>query len=290
FGLSVWLGYGLSWLRRLPILFRSEANPADPTRRQWAPLKYIFLPLVLRRCRALLTIGTRNAEFYRRYGIPKEKLFWTPYAVDNDFFQQQRAALQPRRADLRRELGLPAEAVVLLYAGRLAPEKGLDNLLQALHRLAAPGVWLLLAGEGRSRKALEEQARSLPLPRVLFLGLQGQKQLARSYVAADIFVLPSHREPWGLVVNEAMNFALPVLVSERAGAVPDLVEGGENGFVFPPGDPDALAGCLRRLVNDPALRQRMGQRSLERIQAWSHRGSAQTTLQALRFALPERGT
>src|SRR3972149_5759236 len=86
------------------------------------------------RCAAFLTQGTRNAEFYRSYGAPEEKLFLVPHAVDNDFFQQQHAALRPQRSELRRRLGLPEDAVLLLYAGRVAPERRLGGPLEAVRR------------------------------------------------------------------------------------------------------------------------------------------------------------
>lgn len=288
FGLSMWLALLTCWGRGLPVLFRSDANVLDPIRpgRRW-PRKFV-LPRLFRRCSAFLTIGRRNAEFYRLQCVPEEKLFLTPFAVDNHFFQQQRAACLPQRAEIRRQLGLPGDAVVFLFAGRLGPEKRLDDLLHAIHALADVRAWVVLAGDGRERARLERQARSLGLGQLLLPGFQRQSQLARFYVAADVFVLPSEREAWGLVINEAMNFGLPVVASETVGAVPDLIEVDGNGLVFPPGDSEALLRGLRRLLADPALRARMGQRSLEIIRQWSHDRSAEAVLQALDFVLHER--
>ena len=282
FPLSVWLAHGACWRSGLPVLLRSAANPADPVGRPRA--RAWVLPRLFRRCAAFLTQGTRNAEFYRRYGVPEEKLFLVPHAVDNDFFQQQRAALGPRRGELRRRLGVPDDAVLLLYAGRFAPEKRLGDLLEAVRRLDDPRAWLALVGAGRERARLEQQAAALGLKQVLFPGFQTQAELAEFYTAADIFVLPSEREPWGLVLNEAMNFGLPAVVSERVGAAPDLVLPG-TGRTFPPGDVEALAGCLRLLVADAGLRARLGQGALERIRQWSHAGSAATIVRAVEFAV-----
>lgn len=283
FGLSVWLAFFASWARGLPILFRSSANPADPADPRFRRLKQSILPQFFQRCGAFLAIGTRNAAFYRRYGVPPEKLFLTPHAVDNDFFQQQRAALQPQRAALRRRLGAPDDAVLLLYVGRLAPEKRLGDLLEAVRRLDDPRAWLALVGEGRERAWLEQRVAALRLPRVLFPGFRTQAGLAEYYTAADIFVLPSEREPWGLVLNEAMNFGLPAVVSERVGAAPDLVLPG-TGRTFPPGDIQALVSSLRPLLADAGLRARLGQGALDRIRQWSHAGSAETIVRALEFA------
>ena len=283
FPLSVWLAHGACWRGGLPVLLRSDANAAGPVWRRSRAAKALVLPRLFRRCAAFLTQGTRNAEFYRRYGVPEEKLFLVPHAVDNDFFQQQRAALQPRRGELRRQLGLPDEALLLLYAGRLVPQKRPGDLLAAVARLDDARVWLALVGEGRERARLEQQVAALRLPRVLFPGFQTQPRLAEYYTAADVFVLPSEREPWGLVLNEAMNFGLPAVVSERAGAAPDLVLPG-TGRTFPPGDVDALAACLRPLLADAGLRARLGQGALDRIRQWSHAGSPETIVRALEFA------
>ncbi len=148
--------------------------------------------------------------------------------MDNDYFGRQRAALLPQRPSIRQQFGLPADAVVFLYAGQLAPEKRLPDLLHVVRALDDARAWLVLAGEGRERRHLENLARSIGLRQILFPGFKSQGGLARFYVAADAFVLPSGNETWGVVVNEAMNFALPVVVSDAAGAVPDLVE--EGGF------------------------------------------------------------
>lgn len=280
FPLSAWLAHWACRRHDLPVLLRTDSNAADPVRRPW--LKNRFLPRLFRRCHAFLTVGTRNAEFYRRYGVPEEKLFLAPHAVDNDFFAQQHAALRPRRAELRRRLGVAEDALLLVYAGRLAPEKRLEDLLEAVQRLNDPRLRLALVGEGRERARLERRAAALGPQAVLFPGFQTQTQLAEFYTAADVFVLPSEREPWGLALNEAMNFALPVVVSERVGAAPDLV-GPENGRVFPPRQVGALADCLRPLAADAALRARLGEASRRRIRAWSHARSVETYLRALDY-------
>jgi glycosyltransferase involved in cell wall biosynthesis len=85
--------------------------------------------------------------------------------------------------------------------------------------------------------------------------------LARYYAAADIFVLPSRSETWGLVINEAMEFGLPIVTTSAVGAAADLVAPGTNGLVVPPDDSNALAGALEQLVCDPGLRRAMGERS-----------------------------
>jgi glycosyltransferase involved in cell wall biosynthesis len=89
----------------------------------------------------------------------------------------------------------------------------------------------------------------------------GHEQLCRVYAASDIMVLPSRSEPWGFVLNEAMEFGLPLVVTDAVGAGPDLVRPGENGFIVPSGDEGELVKALEKLINDPGLRTSMGEAS-----------------------------
>jgi glycosyltransferase involved in cell wall biosynthesis len=120
------------------------------------------------------------------------------------------------------------------------------------------------------------------LSRVVITGFVNQGEISRYYAAADVLVLPSSHEPWGLVLNEGMCFGLPVVASDAVGAAPDLVHSGENGFVYPAGDVSALADALRRLLADSAGRGRMGARSREIVAAFSYDTDVDGILRALR--------
>jgi len=117
--------------------------------------------------------------------------------------------------------------------------------------------------------------------RVLFAGFRNQRELPAFYDAADLFVLPSRQEPWGLVVNEAMNAGRAIVVSDKVGSGPDLVHPGENGAIVPMGDSDALAQAFRDVLASPARSAAMGRRSLEIIEHWSYREDVAGLKQAL---------
>ena len=108
------------------------------------------------------------------------------------------------------------------------------------------------------------------------------------YSLGDIFALPSLFEPWGLVINEAMCFSLPLVVSDKVGCGPDLVREGENGLIFPGGDAAALASCLQRLVAEESLRSQMRQRSLEIISKWNYQADVEGFLEALKVGPAKR--
>lgn len=189
------------------------------------------------------------------------------------------------RADARRHYSISPGCVVILYAGRIAPEKGLHVLLQALHRLTAiqlEQITLLVAGSAglgytldSSTDGLGEIRADLPaydqqiatlaagLP-VRFLGSIDQPDMARFYRAGDIFVCPSiWQEPFGLINVEALAAGVPVVAS-RVGGIPEIISEDDTGYLVPPEDPAALAYVLGRLIDDPALRQRLAGRTQQR--------------------------
>lgn len=156
----------------------------------------------------------------------------------------------------------PPDAPLLLYAGRLVTFKGIDHLLGALALL--PKARLLLAGEGPHRRQLEEQATRLGLAgRVHFLGNRPHAELPGLYAISDLFVMPStDHETFCVAACEAMGCARPV-VAARTGGLVEVVRDGETGFLVPPADPRALAERIRTLLDDPALRERMGRAGRE---------------------------
>jgi glycosyltransferase involved in cell wall biosynthesis len=265
-----------------------------PRGRLHSTLKRSLLPRLFRRIHGFLAIGSRNREFYRAYGVPDERIFPMPYAVDNQFFRSRVAEARRVRDSLRAELGLTAGRPVILYAAKLQRRKRPADLLEAYRSLspngsAEPRPYLLYIGDGEERSRLATAAQGLGWSSIRFLGFQNQTELPRFYDLADVFVLPSEYEPWGLAVNEVMNAGRPVIVSERVGAAADLVEDGKNGFIVPTGDVTALATRLRTLTEDPDLALRMGQESARRISTWNFESDAHGLLACLDAVVRGRG-
>jgi glycosyltransferase involved in cell wall biosynthesis len=155
-------------------------------------------------------------------------------------------------------------------------------LVEAFARVRAETpCWLLVAGDGPLRPDVEALVARLGVPDVLMPGFLNQGELPEAYAAADLFVLPSKlHETWGLVVNEAMNFGLPVIVSDKVGCGEDLVSRRRNGFVVPHGSSAALAGAIATLVRDPSLRERFGAESRRIIDRYSIRAAADGIVEA----------
>lgn len=232
-----------------------------------------------------LYIGEENRQFYLHMGVPEHRLVFTPYGVDNARFSDQRAALRTEnRSRLRQRLGLPEEALIVLFSGKLIPKKRPLDLLEAFHRAHMPNAVLVYVGEGALRTAVEARAQALGIADVVYItGFVNQSTIGQYYAAADVFVMCSGvGETWGLSTNEAMNFALPVLLSDLTGCAADLCQPGVNGWVFPTGDIAALAERLHHLLTLlPERRQAMGEASRAIVARYSY----EVVLENLKHAL-----
>jgi glycosyltransferase involved in cell wall biosynthesis len=249
----------------IPVMLRGESNLLSETDDALKlGVKRIAMPALLRTIDAVLAIGRLNREYYLHYGVESGRIFSMPYAVDNEFFRTAAERARPHREQLRAELGLQPGRAVILFASKMQPHKRAADLLEAYAKLS-PDAYLVFAGDGEERANLERRARELKLDSIRFIGFRNQSELPSLYDLCDVFVLPSDHEPWGLVVNEAMNAGKPVIVSDRVGAGPDLVEDGINGAVYSTRDITALADCLRRLIDSPEHRAAMGAHSVEKV-------------------------
>jgi len=281
-----WLSFITSIITRTPILMRAESPlKQELLKDKWKIyVKRLLLGLLFRGVSGFLAIGSENKEFYKFYGVPENKIFLMPYAVENERLIEGYENLTSLKDKIKEEIGIPLDKVIILFSGKLIEKKRPMDLLKAYERVDTDSKALVYLGDGVLRKPLENYVREGNIKDVYFLGFKNQNELPKYYAMADIFVLPSFiGETWGLVVNEAMCFDLPVIVSDMVGCGRDLVKDDENGFVYPVGDIGRLANCLLRLLKEPELRERMGRRSLEIIKKWSFKEDIEGVLSALKF-------
>ncbi len=192
-------------------------------------------------------------------GVPPERLMHIPNGVNIYRFQP---ADETRRAALRKRLELPLNSPVVVFSGRLAPEKRVNFLVQAWPavRAAFPQAWLLILGEGSEQPSLEAAAGE----GIRFVGYV--ENVADYLAASDLFVLPSIAEGISGAMLEAMSSGLPVLVTS-VGAAPQVITHGENGWLIPPDEPQAVQQALLHLLSAAALRQNMGLAARRHIEA-----------------------
>lgn len=268
---------------RKPIIFHENQTLLDPRPRWKSALKKLALPMLFRQGRALY-VGKENFRWFRHYGVPEDRLYFAPYSVDNDRLQEASRSLAPERESLRRALGIRADSgPVILFVGRLIPKKQPDLLLEAFRRVRAETrCTLVYVGSGELEDRMRRAVSDQNIPDVVMRGFIDQAVIGRAYACADIFVLPSRgRETWGLAVNEAMNFGLPILVSDRVGCASDLVDPGGNGYIVNYADTGDFARRLRTLVADASLRRQFGDRSRQLIERWNYRAATEGVIKAI---------
>jgi glycosyltransferase involved in cell wall biosynthesis len=273
------------WARthRVPLLLWSESTAFD-LRQRYRVVEFTktqFLQL----CTGFVVPGASSLNYLKDLGIGEQRIFTAPNAVDTSLFSKFAEVARRDESQVRSRHHLPER--YFLYVGRLVKAKGVFDLLDAYSQLKAElrgKVGLVFVGDGSDRQELVERASKIVPGTIQFLGFMHREELPSAYVLADGLIFPTHSDPWGLVVNEAMACGLPVIATNVAGCALDLVENDWNGFVISPGDPLQLALAMEKLASNSGLRVEMGRRSRERIDAYAPAAWAEGMVQAVRFA------
>jgi len=272
--LFYWHAIWIAKRKNIRVYVRDEANLFSKQRGYANQiLKRIFFRILDRVVDAYLAIGTANSEYYISNGISPKKITLVPYAVDNEYFQRKSYEVSLTREKLRSELGLENDRKVILFAGKLQKRKRPLDLLEA-YKIIIPKFqkvpYLIYVGTGEMQDTLKDQVALLNNDSIYIMGFKNQSELPNYYDLCDVFVMPSNHEPWGLVINEVLNFSKPVIVSDQAGCYPDLVRQGENGYVYRANDIVELAEKLVEVLTDEQKLRAMGKKSLEVINQWSY--------------------
>ena len=274
-------------LRRKPFILWTEVW----TRLQ-TPAHRLFFPLtryIYRHADAVVAAGDHTKRYLVNEGVPSERVFVAATAINNQAYNWE--VSDKDKASLRQELGIASEQQkIVLYLGRLEEVKGLPYLLEAFASLRRDDTLLILAGKGSKQSHLQQLAREKGITdRVIFAGYVPPEQAVPYYSLAHVYVLPSitvtqGKETWGMVVNEAMNQGVPVIATDAVGAaVGGLVQDGVNGFVVPERDSTALAQQLRRILDNPDLRQRLSQNARSVVASWDSEQMVMGFRQAIEY-------
>jgi glycosyltransferase involved in cell wall biosynthesis len=228
-----------------------------------------------RRSDAIVTYGNHVRDYLVKQGVPGGKVFVAPHAVDNELCGRPITA--EVKSIVRRKLGLQEGDRVIVYVGRLESSKGLTYLLRAFASLECMDAKLLIVGSGRQAVSLQALAGQMSRARkIQFVGTMEPEQITNVLGLAEVLVLPSvatsaGSEPWGLVVNEAFNQGVPVIVSNAVGAAAGgLVRDGYNGFIVAERNSEVLTSRLDRLLREPGLREDLGAEARSSIKDWDN--------------------
>jgi 1,2-diacylglycerol 3-alpha-glucosyltransferase len=269
--------------RNIPLLLWSESTSHD-LRREWRIVERTKRRFV-RSCSAFVAAGISSRQYLEHLGAAAQSIFTAPNAVDNAFYSTRAQQARAHAHEVRSRLGLPER--YFLFVGRLVREKGIFDLLNAYAQLKddeRSQVGLVIAGDGILRSSLQQRAGAIGSGCVRFTGFTQREQLAELYALAEALVFPTHSDPWGLVVNEAMVCGLPVIASQVAGCTADLVEDGCNGFVVQPRDVAQLTIAMRNILSDAPRAAEMGARSAQRIRGFTPEACAEGIAKAAIFA------
>lgn len=249
---------------KIPIIFRGDSTLLQKRNGIKSLLRKIFLKWVYSHVSYAMYVGTLNKSYYQKFGLKEKNLFFGPHAIDNKRFGLN---IEERRK-WRKKLGISENDILLLYAGKIDENKNVAFLARKFTSMKLEGVKLLIAGNGPSEIQLKDEFNGVS--NIIFIDFQNQSNMPALYSMADIFILPSLSETWGLAINEAMAAGKAVLVSKNCGAAVDLVTNGINGYTFDPAIDTGLKEKILLMTSDKEKLDEMGNASLNIIKNWSY--------------------
>jgi glycosyltransferase involved in cell wall biosynthesis len=280
-----WLAVSACLRYGLPYFYLTDSNvqtePTKPKVISWAKT-LVLGKFLFKNASGFLYAGETNKQMYQYYGVPDNKL--VPFAFSWGYrrFREIAAEFKAQKSKFRAELGIPENDFVILYVGRLSHEKSPELLLEAYRNIDRTGKSLLYVGDGALRAPMESYVEEHGVDSVHFLGFQDRLQIPKYYAVSDALILPSRREATGGVVNEAMAFGLPVIISDQVGFGVDFVIPGSNGFIFPVGDSEALGKYILQMQDlGETHREKLGVKSQDIMDEWLARDLPDNLVQYL---------
>ncbi|MBE5958913.1 MAG: glycosyltransferase family 4 protein [Lachnospiraceae bacterium] len=230
----------------------------SPSKRVGKYMVSLFSRKLLTRTDAVVAPTDKVKELLEGYGV-KEPIYTVPSGLElKDIYS---SIEESDRDALRNELGIDKDERVLVYLGRIAKEKNIEEILEMLHTVDGPR--LLIVGDGPYRHHIEEKVKKLKLEnRVIFTGMVSPEEVAKYYKVGDVFVSASQSETQGLTYIEAMACGLPILCKEDA-CLDDVVDNGINGFTY--STKEEFEKELHKLLSDESYREKMGERAADTI-------------------------
>lgn len=255
----------MAWMRLKKIPFYMEMDGGlirkDSGWKLWLKRKLIGS------AQGWISSGKGTTEYLAHYGADPNRIYTYPFSSLREAELLKEPVSPDRKLQLRQELGI-GEKKLILTIGQFIHRKGFDILLKAAADISRDAVLCFVGGEP-TEEYLQLQ-KELSLDNVRFLGFMKKEELIRYYQAADLFVLPTREDIWGLVINEAMAYGLPVITTDRCVAGLELVENGVNGYIVPVKDAKMLAEKTNELL--AADTAAMGAAALEKIREYTIEG------------------
>lgn len=245
--------------------------------------RFIFSQFVLRHSSCYVVLGTATKEYLLRRGISASKIFTSWNVIDNGAIEQEceESVKKGGAKELKTRLGLKNKKIILSVA-YLSERKGLQFLIQACAKLKKElnDFALVIVGGGPYKKELKKLSVQNDIE-TIFAGYVSN--LVDYYLAADVFVLPTLQDVWGLVINEAMVCSCPIITTYDAAASRDLVKNGVNGYVIESRNVEQLYQTVKQILSDHKLRQEMKKASRSIIRDFSYKNSVEGYRDAITY-------
>ncbi|HJS99877.1 MAG TPA: glycosyltransferase family 4 protein, partial [Terriglobales bacterium] len=276
------------WARRhhRPLLLYSDSNLLVTPSWWKRVLKGVVVKGFYRYVDGALFIGENNRAYHALYGVPDDRLFPGVYPIERRRLLQAVPDRVASRDDLRRVLGIPADAFVVLFCGKYIERKRPMDVLVAVNSLVRKRlpVWALLVGEGEQRPAMQAFCQQEGFKNVTLTGFVNQSAIPSYYAASDVIAVTSSFEAYGLVATEAAVFGLPIVVSDRVGCIGprDTAQPGQNAIVFPCGDTEQLAQAIETLYSHRNLYESMSAHSIRVSESQDELAAARQAASAAR--------
>lgn len=254
---TMWRVWNWARRRQKPFLLYSDSTLTERPALWKRPLKKAVVQSFYRHVDGALSVGDNNAAYHRSYGVPADRIFPGVLPIDRRRLLESVSDRVEARRRVRKTYGIPQDAFVVLFCGKLTPRKRPYDVMEACHGVAQQGfpAWSLIVGDGPERQRLENAIGSGDVSNAVLSGFVNQTSIGEYYATADAMAVTSERDPHPLVVTEAAAFGLPVVISDRVGCIGsrDTAQPGVNALVYECGVQSSLQGCIRRLGQDREL-------------------------------------
>ncbi len=266
-------------LLRIPTVIESDTPLSNQVKWWKRIIKKLCYPIFFQWIHLFLPAGKKQADYFKYYGVKPKYIMPVHMTVDVTKIKNYIDTLTVLdRCHIRQRYHLDENHIVFLFVGRLVEYKGILDLISAFNRVRHLHTILLIVGGGPLHLQIEAIVKTNP--NIRYAGRLSGQALMDIYYAADVCVLPSHIEPWGLVINEAMATHLPVIVSDQVGCIDDLVIHQETGIIVKAKCITELQVAIEELANFPQKRAAMAKQSALKISTWTLENEAQKICQA----------
>jgi glycosyltransferase involved in cell wall biosynthesis len=280
----------LSKIMNIKVILRAEATLKKQNSNTFlkSKLKYIYMKTLLSMCDVIMYSCNGNREYWKSYGVSESNMLPIPCAVDNDYFQKERKNYLNQRDQIRDSLNVNKDDFVVISVGRMIENKNFATIIESINLIDNKNIHLLLIGDGSEKKFLESLCKKYQI-KSTFAGFRNISEISKFFIISDLFVLlTKYYDPSPKTLNEAMNFELPVIVTDIAGTAKDLVMEGENGYIVNPFDTKKVAEKIDFLNKNRDLSKKMGQKSLEIVNEWNFEKNAYYINKAIKMAISRR--